>query len=244
MNIALVFAGGIGKRMNNNGLPKQFLDVYGKPILVWTLEKFQNSKVIDHIILVMLESYIDLTTEIINKYNLTKVKSIVPGGKTGQESIYNGLKHVKYLQEKHVLKPDNAIIFVHDGVRPFITDDLLYACYNSVLNFGSAIAVAPAVETVIYMQDNQIKNILNRSSCYHAKAPQCFYFNELYNCHILAIKNKLLDFVDSASLMTHYGYELHTIETNADNIKITTPKDFYLMKALLKAYENLSVIGI
>ena len=119
MNIAIIFAGGTGQRMNSKTRPKQFLELHGKPILVYTLEQFQEHKKIDKIIVVILKQWKDYTNEIIGKYNLNKVCAIVDGGKTGQESIYNGVvKAQELFQEKD-------IVLIHDGVRPLIDEDTI-----------------------------------------------------------------------------------------------------------------------
>lgn len=115
MNIAVIFAGGVGKRMKTNGVPKQFLEVYGKPILIYTLEKFENNHNIDAIVIACLEEKIDYCQKLINKFEITKVRAIVKGGKTGQESIYNGLRAADQISES-----DNDIVLIHDGVRPLI----------------------------------------------------------------------------------------------------------------------------
>ena len=117
MNLALIFAGGVGKRMGNSGMPKQFLKLYGKEIIVYTLEIFENNENIDGIVISCLEEKIELLKELIVKYRFKKVKSIVPGGITGQESIYNGLKEL----EKYYSKED--IVLIHDGVRPLINNE-------------------------------------------------------------------------------------------------------------------------
>ena len=124
MNIALIFAGGIGKRMNVTGIPKQFLKLYGKEIIIYTLEIFENNKNIDGIVISCLKEKIEDLKKIIEKNNLKKIVSIVSGGNTGQESIYNGLKEI----EKRYSK--NDIILIHDGVRPLIN------YYNKIYNIN------------------------------------------------------------------------------------------------------------
>lgn len=240
MNIAVIFAGGSGQRMHTNGIPKQFLSVFGKPILVWTLEKFQNCMDIDQIVLVVIESYLKETKTLMDKYNLSKVIDVVPGGKTGQESIFIGVKRAVELNQD-----DGHIVLIHDGVRPFINDELIHDCIESVRQHGSAISVSPAIETVVKLdKDKQIQSIYDRSTCYNAKAPQCFYLTDLYNAHIKAIQDNKDDFIDSASLMKYYNYDLYTVLTNTDNIKITTSKDYYCMKALIQAHENMQILGL
>lgn len=238
MNIAVIFAGGSGQRMNTRSKPKQFLDVHGKPVIVYTLELFQEHKNIDGIVLVCIESWIDYTKELIKKYNLNKVLDVVPGGKTGQESIFLGLKTV---YEKYDKK---AIVLIHDGVRPLINEDVITDCLDSVEKNGNAITIAPAIETIFRKsEDGTVGDIFRRSDCEMAKAPQCFYVKDLYNAHLKAQKENKYDFIDSASMMQYYGYKLYTVEGPAENIKITTPSDFYIFRAIMDARENLQILG-
>lgn len=238
MNNALIFAGGSGTRMNSRSKPKQFLQLYGKEIIIHTLENFQNNPEIDNIVVVCKEDWVKFLKSLLVKYEIDKVKWVVPGGKTGQESIYNGLVEL----EKH--SPKDSVVLVHDGVRPFITDDLILNCISCVKEHGSAVTVVPAIETIVTLEENQIKTITDRSKCYLAKAPQCFYLGELLENHRKAIKEGLLNMIDSASLMQHYGHTLFTVQGNYDNIKITTPTDYYTSRALYEVRENQQIFGI
>ncbi len=240
MNIALIFAGGIGKRMNTTGIPKQFLKLYGKEIIVYTLEIFENNKNIDGIVISCLKEKIDDLKRIIEKNNLKKVVSIIPGGNTGQESIYNGLKEI----EKRYSKKD--IVLIHDGVRPLINNDTIDDNINLVKEKGNAITTAPAIETIVRLENenNIIKDIFNRSECFMARAPQSFILNDILDAHEKAIIDKKDDFIDSASIMTYYGYSLNIINGPSENIKITTPSDFYIFKAILDMKENLNIFGL
>ena len=236
MNIALIFAGGTGQRMNSNSKPKQFLDLYGKPILIYTLEQFQKSKDIDSIVLVCLESWIDYAKELIDKYQITKISSIVSGGKTGQESIYKGLLEV-YKQDK------NSIVLIHDGVRPLIDDKTISAVISSTKLNGNGITVSPAIETIMLRNDNnQSIKLFDRKDCLLARAPQTFFTKDILQAHEQARKENL-EFIDSASLMQHYGYKLYTVVGPVENIKITTPSDFYLFRAFIEAKNNLQVFS-
>lgn len=238
MNIALIFAGGTGQRMNITSKPKQFLELHGKPILIYTLEHFQNHKSIDSIVVVCLEEWIPYCREVIKKFNINKVFNVVSGGKNGQESIYNGLKLI------HDSFPEDSIILIHDGVRPLIDGDIISKSINSVLVNGNAITVAPAIETIIKERNGIIDDILERKKCCLAKAPQGFLLKDIYNAHIKALKDQKNDFIDSASLMHHYGFKLYTVNDSNDNIKITTPIDFYLFKAIIDAKENMQILGL
>lgn len=239
MNIAVIFAGGVGKRLNSRTTPKQFLELHGKPILVYTLEHFQNHTQIDGIVLVCLEGWIDYCKELIEKYRLTKIAAIVPGGETGQGSIYNGLHKASELY------PDDSIVLIHDGVRPLINAETITNAIECAKANGSAITISPAIETIVMEgKDNQIGSVVDRSKCRMAKAPQCFYLGEILEAHHKAKEEGLGDFIDSASLMRHYGHELYMVEGPTENIKITMPTDFYIFRAIIDAHENSQIFGL
>ena len=240
MNIGVIFAGGTGQRMNTASKPKQFLELHGKPIIIYTLEYFQKHSQIDGIVVVCLESWIDYCENLLKKYQIDKVLKIVPGGNSGQESIFNGLEAAHQISDN-----EQDIVLIHDGVRPLINEALITNCIASVKKHGNAITVSPAIETILLKtEDGDIGNILKRSECEMAKAPQCFYLNDIYNCHLKAKAADKDDFIDSASLMQYYGYKLNAVEGPLENIKITTPADFYIFRAIMDARENLQILGL
>lgn len=240
MNIAVIFAGGTGTRMNTKSRPKQFLEIHGKPVLIYTLEKFQNHPLVDAIILVCLDSWIEYAKNLLNRFSITKVVKVVPGGKTGQESIYNGIKTAKEEFE------ESSVVLIHDGVRPLIDETTITECIDLTKKKGNAITVSPAIETIFLKCDsgNRVGEILDRSKCEMAKAPQCFFLKDIYAAHCRAREEYRYDFIDSASLMKYYGYQLYTIGGPPENIKITTPADFYIFRAIMDAQENLQILGI
>lgn len=241
MNIALIFAGGAGKRMNSKGIPKQFLEINGVPIIIRTIEHFENHPEIDGICVVCIESWIPQLHKLLRRYEITKVIDIVPGGENGQESIYNGLRAIF----RRVSAPDDTIVLIHDGVRPLINEQLITENIHCVKENGNAITIVPATETIAVLDESAcIKDIQNRSMYYIARAPQCFYLRDILHAHCCAIEEGIgADMVDSAMLMAHYGYSLHTVEGPQENIKVTTPADFYMCRALLQAKENSQVWG-
>ena len=239
MTSTLIFAGGSGNRMNSRSKPKQFLQLYGKEIIIHTLENFQSHPSIDNIVVVCKEDWIEFLKKLLAKYSIDKVSWIVSGGETGQESIFNGLK---CLHENNDDK--KSIVLIHDGVRPFINAETIDRCIETVREKGSAITVTPAIETICQQDGGMITGITDRSKCFLAKAPQCFFLEDIYANHLKAKDEGRSDFIDSASLMHHYGTALHTVEGNADNIKITTPADFYTFRALYDVRENQQIFGI
>ena len=236
-NYALIFAGGTGQRMNTKSLPKQFLIVHGKPIIVHTVLHFQNCNQIDGIVVVCIKEYIEYMQKLVSEYNLNKVVSVVEGGNSGQASIFNGLKKLASLYGEN----NEDIVLIHDGVRPLIDEQLITDNIKCTKKNGNAISASKAIETIITTDNGNITAIENRSSCYYAKAPQSFYLKDVYECHLQAIKEGKLDFIDSASMARYYGLNLNIVQCSSENIKITTPMDFYLFKAILDARENAQI---
>lgn len=239
MNIAMIFAGGTGRRMQSTTVPKQFLELYNKPIIIYTLEQFENNDNIDGIVVSCLESWIPKLKKMIDRFHITKVKDVVPGGANGQESIYNGLKKVKELYPQ-----EDTVVLIHDGVRPLIDQATIDGNIESVKAHGNAITITPAIETIIQEDENHLVNrIIDRKECQLARAPQSFYLKDIIAMHEKAIDENIHDFIDSATMMKHYGYDLYTVIGPVNNIKITTPIDFYIFKALLDAENSMQAMG-
>lgn len=236
-NIALIFAGGVGRRMKSGGLPKQFLKVNGVPIIIHTLRNFEDCSEITDIVIVSVEKYIDYVWQLVKEYKITKVKNVVPGGQNGQESIYHGLCAA------NELKYENPIVLIHDGVRPLIDYELIVTNIESVKKYGSSISCVPEKETIVTVENNVINEITEKSKTYIARAPQCFFLKDIFEAHNRALKEGITDFIDSCTLMKYYGYPLHIVLTDSSNIKITTPEDYYILKALLELKENEQVLG-
>ncbi|MCR6585065.1 2-C-methyl-D-erythritol 4-phosphate cytidylyltransferase [Campylobacter insulaenigrae] len=234
--IALIFAGGTGQRMNiSSGLPKQFLLIEDKPVIIHTLEIFSNHRDIDGIIVVCLREYIDELYHNLKKYSVKKVIEIVDGGSSGQKSIFNGLVVIK---EKLQINP---YVLIHDGVRPLITSEEISKSLLCAYANGNSVSYSKMTETVLYKTKNA--EILNRDKCFHVKAPQIFKFNDIYDLHVKA-QEECLEFIDSASMAFHYGLELYFTECSNNNIKLTTPKDFYMIQALMQAKKIESIFGV
>lgn len=238
MNCALIFAGGTGQRMNSRTRPKQFLELHSKPIIVYTLEQFEEHPEIDAIVVVCLESWIPFLEKLVERYDLSKVVAIVPGGDTGQDSIYRGLKAAET-----ICRPE-AIMLIHDGVRPLIDANTISNCIECAELNGNAVTVVPAIETVVKQVDGKITEVIERQNCCNAKAPQCFKLADILEAHRQSREEGLRDFIDSACLMRHYGYNLYTVQGNPDNIKITTPSDFYMFRAMVDERESSQIFGL
>lgn len=237
MNIGVIFAGGIGQRMKTTKRPKQFLEMHGKPIIIYTLEIFEQHPEIDAIVVACVQDWIPYLEELLARFHITKVKKVVPGGDTGQMSIYNGLAAAK-----EVAGDEKSIVLIHDGVRPLINADVITNNIQSVKEYGSAITSAVVKETIMVVKDdNSIDYVPDRSHSRVAKAPQSFWLEDILSVHQRAQQEGIFDFIDSCTMMKHYGHNLYLIDGPYENIKITTPDDFYTMRALLDAQENAQI---
>lgn len=240
MNIALIFAGGFGKRMNSREKPKQFLEMHGKPIIIYTLEKFENHCEIDAIVVSCLEEWIEYLERLIRQYGLKKVKCVVKGGRTGQLSIYHGL-----LAAERIANGKDAIVLIHDGVRPLIDQKVVSDNIKGVIKNGSAITCVKTTETVMEVDDSQlITYIPDREYSRLARAPQSFWLKKILKVYKNALEEGKEDFIDSCSMMQYYGKKLFLVEGPKENIKITTPEDFYIMRAIIDAKENAQIFGM
>lgn len=224
----VIFAGGVGSRMGNQSCPKQFLKIEGKEIIVHTIEHFQKHPEVDDIFIACHPDWIGYMEDLVARYSLTKVRSVVEGGATGQLSIRQGL-----LAASRFKSDAEDIVLIHDGVRPLIDQDLISSNICSVREHGSAISSTPAVETILHMDGDRVREVEDRASRFYAKAPQSFRLDDILSCHEKALSEGRTDFIDSCTMMEHYGYSLHLVPCSYDNIKVTTPADYYLAKALL-----------
>lgn len=240
MNIAVIFAGGVGKRMHSRECPKQFLKIYNKPIIIHTLEYFEKHPLIDAIVISCVEEWMPYLEELIYKYRIEKVKKVVVGGETGQLSIYNGLKAAE-----DVANGEKAIVLIHDGVRPLINAKLITDNIESVKKNGSAITTAVVKETILVVNEGTatINYVPSRKNSRVARAPQSFWLNDILNAHEKALSEGKKDYIDSCTMMQEYGYDLFLVDGPGENIKITTPEDFYIMRAILEAKENAQIYG-
>ena len=244
MNIAVLFAGGSGLRMHTKSRPKQFLDLNGKPIIIYTLELFDNHPGIDAIVVACIESWIPFLEKQLRKFEINKVVKIVPGGESGQASIYNGLCAAEaYIKSKNVASEDTTVL-IHDGVRPLITEETITDNINKVAEVGSCITCIPATETLVVKQHDGSLEIPSRADSLIARAPQSFLLSDILTAHRRAIDEKKNDFIDSCTMMSHYGYRLGTIIGPMENIKITTPTDFFVLRAMVKVHEDQQIFGL
>ena len=239
MNVALIFAGGTGSRMNIQTKPKQFLELDGRAIIIHTLEHFESHPDIDAIAVVCLEPWIPYLKKLLQKHNIQKVKWVVPGGETGQDSIYHGLQAI------HADCPEDSVVLIHDGVRPLISEQLISDNLKTVAEKGNSITVTAAIETIVQTgEERNVTNSIPRQDCSLARAPQSFKLAEIWDCHQRALAEGRHDFIDSATIMMHYGHTLYTTDGPAENIKITTPLDYFTFRSILDMRRSEQAFGL
>ena len=177
MNIAIIFSGGSGVRMGA-GIPKQFLEINGKPILIHTLQLFQYHDQIDKLYVSVLSDYIPYVRELVDEYHLKKVADIISGGETAQDSIYNALKRAE------MENPQDSIVLLHDGVRPFVSYEVISNNIESVQKYGNGITCTPCFETIMISKNGKkVDSVPYRKETFAAQAPQSYYLKDIIAAH-------------------------------------------------------------
>lgn len=230
---AIVVAAGQGKRMGGN-VQKQYLELMGKPIICHTLEAFQNSSLIDSIILVTgSEQMTWCRDELVHKYNLSKVDTITTGGSERYTSVWNGLQVI----EEDMTKADReGIVFIHDGVRPFVDDEIIARTLEAAKTYGACVAAMPVKETIKLADENDFVNSTPpRNRVWGIQTPQVFDFQLLYRAYRRAMESGRTDMTDDAMIVESFtDVKVKLVEGSYENIKITTPEDLEIAEAFLK----------
>lgn len=227
MNIAIILAGGSGIRVGG-GTPKQFLKIKNKPLIAYTLEKFEKNKNIDSICIVTNCNYIDLTENICKEYDISKCVKIVEGGTTGLESAINGIKSI----EKMCQKTD--VILIHDAVRPLVNDDIINDNIEVCKQHGCSMTSVPLLETLI--KSNGVDNyneIINRDSLFRIQTPQSYIFSEAISLYKEISKNDLNMYPSSFAYYVSKGKSIYLSKGNELNFKVTWLSDFKLLESIL-----------
>lgn len=234
---ALIFAGGTGQRMNTRTTPKQFLELHGKPVIIYTLEHFERHPEVDDIAVVCLASWIGELSTLLRRYDITKVRVIVPGGDTGDESVRLGLAAMGGMSA------DDDIVLIHDGVRPLINADLISENIAVTRVHGSAITVESVRESVVQVDgEGIIEEVPPRQAMHVAKAPQTFRYGFIHDLYRRAEQDGV-GAIDSAHLCSVYGEKMRTVQSSPNNMKITAPQDYYIFRALHEVLENQQILG-
>lgn len=244
MNYAIILAGGTGQRMNRSGMPKQFLELYGKPIIIYTLEVFQKNDLIDQIIIPCNAEWIDHLRQLISKYQIHKATHIVAGGTDRAHSVQIGLDVIADVITEH------DIIMIHDGVRPLIQQSTIQKNIETAEKFGNAMTVHANIETVVVTKENfaQWSDFKNRNMTYTLTAPQTFRAKELFEtlseASTLQKEDASLPLLDVSMIYANLGKQVYLVKETGNNLKITTPEDYFYLKAYLESQESKHIWGV
>lgn len=227
MNIALLTAAGSGTRMHQD-IPKQFIHVENKPIIIYTMEAFQNNPQIDAIIVVTLDTWKDFIWAYAKQFNITKLKWVVSGGLTGQESIRNGL-----IQLQQDCSPDD-VVMIHDGNRPLISEDVIADSLSTFKTYGSAVAAIPCVEAVFKSGDGLASTIsIPREELFRTQTPHTYTLGKLLWAHEEAAAQGIENTTATCTLMQALGETIYLSKGSEKNFKLTTIDDFDIFRAFL-----------
>lgn len=232
MTIALLIAGGVGARMGQD-IPKQFLHIQDKPVIVYTMERFQNNPLIDGIVVVTLPNWIAFVEAYAKQFGITKLKSVVAGGETGHDSIHNGVVEIARQF------PQDTAVMIHDGIRPMIDNDVIADNLSVYREKGNATTVIPCVE-VIFKSDvpTESNEVLDRSKVWRTQTPQTFRLDRLLWAHEEVVKRKLPSPVATCHLFSMLGETVYFSKGSEKNIKLTTMDDIDIFKALLDTHKS------
>lgn len=228
MNIALLTAGGTGSRMGQD-IPKQFIHVENKPLIIHTMEAFQKHPSIDAILVATLPSWVDVVKAYAKQFGVTKLRWVVPGGATGQESIYNGLMKLK--EECS----EDDVVMVHDGNRCLVSSEIISDSIATFNKHGSAVAAIPCVEAVFRSDDNGESSTqsIPRDQLFRTQTPHTYTLKKLLWAHDEANKRGITNTAASCTLMWELGEKVYFSRGSEENLKITTMDDMMIFKALL-----------
>ena len=232
MNIALIIAGGSGNRMGQD-IPKQFINIYDKPVLIYTLESFQLHPMIDAIEVVCIDGWHEVLWAYARQFNITKLKWVVPGGNTGQESIRNGVFN---LEDKAA---GDDIVIIHDGIRPLVDATVLTDVIQKAKQYGNAVTSLPYNEQIFIVNpDDEMttKEYIPRETLRRVSTPQAYLFKKLDDAYHEAFEKEIGIFGSAYTntMMVELGETLHFAAGSDKNIKLTTKDDLELFKGYLK----------
>lgn len=232
MNVVLLTAAGNGTRMHQD-IPKQFIHVDNKPVIIHTMEAFQKHPSIDSIICVTIESWIEVLWAYAKQFNVTKLKWVIPGGKTGQESIRFGLN--KLAEECG----EDITVMIHDGNRPLVSTEIISDSLAIYKKYGNAVAVVPCVEVVFESEDGKSSMVSTpREKLYRTQTPHTYRLHDILECHREAEKRGIDGTAASPMLMKELGKRTYFSKGSEENLKITTLEDLKIFKALLHTNQD------
>ncbi len=228
MNIALLTAAGKGARMHME-IPKQFIHINNKPVILYTMEAFQKHPQIDAIIVMTLETWKDMIWAYAKQYRIDKLRWVSTGGGSGQESIKKGLEELR-----KECGPDDVVI-IHDGNRPLISDEIISDSIATYKSHGSAVAAMPCVEAIYKSADGECSDItLDRHEMFRTQTPHTYSLKKLLWAHERAEEENIVDTTATCTLMTMLGETVYFSKGSEKNLKLTTKEDIEIFEALLK----------
>lgn len=231
MNIALIIAGGKGQRMQQE-IPKQFLNVNDKPVMIYTLEAFQSHPDIDRIGVVCVDGWHDILRAYARQYRIDKLEWVVSGGENGQTSIRNGVFHAEQLYG------EQDIILVHDAIRPMVSHEIISDCIVQCKKHGSAVSIVPCNTVALRRTTDHLSSeVVPRDRLALTQTPQAFPLKKLADAHRKALETGITNSIASCTLMVELGESVHFSIGGETNIKLTTPDDLKIFKALLALRE-------
>lgn len=232
-NIALIIAGGIGARMNQD-IPKQFINVYDKPVIIYTMEAFQRHPHIDGIEIVCLDGWHDVLRAYAKQFGISKLENIVSGGINGQDSIRNGIFDIA---KKH--QNDNDIVLIHDAIRPMVSNDIISDNIRVCKQYGNAISVVPCTAAMLKTYDAlSTEEQVARDNLKITQTPQAFFINDIVEAHKEALLKGITNSVASCTMYIELGRKLYMSAGSEKNLKLTTAEDIEIFKALLNARKD------
>ncbi len=232
-NIALIIAGGVGARMNQD-IPKQFINVYDKPVIVYTLEAFQKHPEIDAIEVVCLDGWHDILRAYARQFGIAKLENIVSGGKNGQDSIRNGLYDI---YERY--NGDDDIVLIHDAIRPMVSEDIITDNIKVCRELGNAITVVPCTAAMLKTYDSiSSEEQVPRDNLKITQTPQTFFMKDIVAAHKEALEKGITNSVASCTMYIELGRKLHMALGSEKNLKLTTTEDIEIFKALLNSKKD------
>lgn len=243
MNYAIILAAGVGQRMRNGGLPKQFLKLMGKPIIIYTLEKFEQCEEINQVIIVCHGSYIEHMNSLLKLYQIQKVAKVIVGGSDRQNSLKRGLDTIREIGGK-----SEDTVVIHDGVRPLVSTAVISENVRVARQYGCAVTVHPVTESVVITNKEaaSMDDFKKRADTYSMTAPQTFRLGDIAEAYekIGQMDEGEIPLLDAAMVYAKLGGTVHLVKEQGENIKITTPEDYYFLKAMLELEENKFVFGL
>lgn len=229
MNFAIILAGGVGSRMGQK-IPKQYIYIEGKPVIAYTLERFQDCHEIDHIVIVADKQWRPDITFWLNEYKIDKFLCFADSGISRQESVFSGLTACKLYA-----KNDQDLVLVHEAARPLVTNSMILSIIHGLNGYDASIPVLPLNDAVIYSSDSmQLNNLIDRNKLFRGQAPECFRLLPYWHINHITPREDLAHMRADHELAFMHGWNIHLCPGDENNFKLTTPSDIDRMVSLIR----------